>query len=215
MAAMKEKTTVLLADDHPLYREGLRRALGQTDRFEVVAEAGTGREALDAIKEHEPVVAVIDLTMPDLDGIAVVHAVARDGLPTRVLLLTAHDDSDLLYRAIQEGAAGYVIKDAPRDKIIQAIAQVARGQTVIPEELAGALAGEIRSRTDSDAPLLSDREREVLQLFSEGMSIPDVANQLFLAPSTVKSHTQRLYNKLGVSDRAAAVAEAMRRGLLE
>ncbi|RSS81233.1 response regulator transcription factor [Streptomyces sp. WAC06614] len=215
MAGLNKMISVVLADDHPMFREGVRRALTLSGRIEVVAEADTGRQALDAIAEHRPQVAVVDVRMPDLDGIAVVRAVVRDRLPTRVLLLTAFDDSSLVFQAIQEGAAGYILKDASRAQLVEAVAQVAAGGTVIPPELAGGLAGEIRGRLKDEGPLLTDRERQVLKLFAEGLSIPAVANRLFLAPSTVKSHAQRLYTKLGVSDRAAAVAEAMRRGLLE
>ncbi|MFE5541249.1 response regulator [Streptomyces sp. NPDC056519] len=207
--------SVVLADDHPMFREGVRRALTLSGRIEVVAEADTGRQAIEAIAEHRPQVAVVDVRMPDLDGIAVVRAVVRDRLTTRVLLLTAFDDSSLVFQAIQEGAAGYILKDASRAQLVEAVAQAASGGTVIPPDLAGALAGEIRGRLKDEGPLLTERERQVLKLFAEGLSIPAVASRLFLAPSTVKSHAQRLYTKLGVSDRAAAVAEAMRRGLLE
>ncbi|MFF4369405.1 response regulator [Streptomyces sp. NPDC001594] len=215
MAGLNKLISVVLADDHPMFREGVRRALTLSGRIEVLAEADTGRQALEAIAEHRPQVAVVDVRMPDLDGIAVVRAVVRDRLPTRVLLLTAFDDSSLVFQAIQEGAAGYILKDASRAQLVEAVAQAAAGGTVIPPELAGGLAGEIRGRLKDEGPLLTDRERQVLKLFAEGLSIPAVAGRLFLAPSTVKSHAQRLYTKLGVSDRAAAVAEAMRRGLLE
>jgi two-component system nitrate/nitrite response regulator NarL len=160
-------------------------------------------------------VALVDYQMPGLDGIAVVHAVVRDELPTRVLLLTAFEESALVFKAVQEGAAGYLLKDSSRDEIVGAVAQAASGATVLPAGLATGLAGEIRLRHESDQPVLSERERQVLELFAEGRSVPDVAAELFLAPSTVKSHVQHLYAKLGVSDRAAAVAEALRRGLLE
>ncbi|MFF3159116.1 response regulator [Streptomyces sp. NPDC057910] len=215
MASDNRLISVVLVDDHPMFREGVRRALTLSGRIEVLAEADTGREALKAIAEHRPQVAVVDVRMSDLDGIAVVRAVVRDSLPTRVLLLTAFEDSSLVFEAIQEGAAGYILKDASRTEIVEAVARVAGGGTVIPPELATGLAGEIRGRLKDEGPLLTDREHEVLKLFAEGMSIPSVAGRLFLAPSTVKSHAQRLYTKLGVSDRAAAVAEAMRRGLLE
>ncbi|MEV6681573.1 response regulator transcription factor [Streptomyces erythrochromogenes] len=215
MAGLNKTISVVLADDHPMFREGVRRALTLSGRIEVLAEADTGRQALEAIAEHKPQVAVVDVRMPDLDGIAVVRAVVRDQLPTRVLLLTAFEDSSLVFQAIQEGAAGYILKDASRAQIVEAVAQAASGGTVIPPELAGGLAGEIRGRLKDEGPLLTDRERQVLKYFAEGLSIPAVANRLFLAPSTVKSHAQRLYTKLGVSDRAAAVAEAMRRGMLE
>jgi two-component system nitrate/nitrite response regulator NarL len=209
------KIRVIVADDHPLYREGVRRALVQSGRIDVVAEAENGREALAAIKEHLPQVALVDYQMPGLDGIAVVHAVVRDELPTRVVLLTAFEESALVFKAVQEGAAGYLLKDSSRDEIVGAVAQAASGAMVLPAGLATGLAAEIRLRHESDQPVLSERERQVLELFAEGRSVPDVAAELFLAPSTVKSHVQHLYAKLGVSDRAAAVAEALRRGLLE
>ena len=131
------------------------------------------------------------------------------------MLLSAHTDSALVYQALQEGAAGYLSKEARRSEIVEGVLKAARGQIVVPAELAAGLAGEIRLRAQSSAPALSNRERQVLQGFARGLSIPQVAQELFLGVSTVKTHTQRLYEKLGVSDRAAAVAEAMRRGLLE
>ncbi|WP_042434028.1 response regulator [Streptacidiphilus anmyonensis] len=209
------KIRVVVADDHPLYREGVCRALVQSGRIDVVAEADNGRDALGAIREHRPDVALVDYQMPGLDGIAVVHAVVRDELPTRVVLLTAFEESALVFKAVQEGAAGYLLKDSSRDEIVGAVAQAASGATVLPAGLATGLAAEIRLRHETDEPVLSERERQVLELFAAGKSVPEAAAELFLSPSTVKSHVQHLYAKLGVSDRAAAVAEALRRGLLE
>jgi two-component system nitrate/nitrite response regulator NarL len=183
--------------------------------IDVVAEAAGGREAIALIRDHRPQVALVDYQMPDLDGLAVLHAVVRDGLPTRVLLLSAATDSSIVYRALEEGAAGYLSKDSRRGEIVDAVQQAAQGKTVVPAALAAGLAGQIRLRAQNNAPVLSERERQVLTAFASGKSIPAIAGELFLAPSTVKTHTQRLYEKLGVSDRAAAVAEAMRQGLLD
>jgi len=215
MPEASDRIRVVVADDHPFFRDGVSRGLTQSGQVEVVAEAETGREAIEAIRREEPDVAVVDYEMPDLDGVAVVHAVTRDQLPTRVLLLSAHTDGALVFAALQEGAAGYLPKDARRGEIVDAVLCVARGETVVPAGLAGGLAGEIRLRAQADAPALSERERQVLEAFARGLSAPQVAAELFIEVSTVKTHTQRLYEKLGVSDRAAAVAEAMRRGLLE
>ena len=176
-----------------------------------VVESSDARAALEAIRDERPDVALVDYEMPDVDGLDVVRATVRDGLPTRVLLLSAHTDSAVVFRALEEGAAGYLSKDARRVEIVDAVLDVARGRTVLPPELAAGLAGEIRLRAQPRGPLLSERERQVLTAFTRGLSVPQVAAELFLAPSTVKTHTQRLYEKLGVSDRAAAVAEAMRR----
>jgi two-component system nitrate/nitrite response regulator NarL len=215
MSQSTPRIRVLVADDHPFFRDGVTRGLMQSGVIDVVAQAENGREAIELIREQRPAVALVDYQMPEVDGLGVVHAVVRDELPTRVLLLSAVTDDAVVYRALEEGAAGYLSKDARRAEIVDAVQQVARGRTVVPPELAAGLASQIRLRSQAAGPVLSERERQVLQAFAAGKSIPTVAADLFLAPSTVKTHTQRLYEKLGVSDRAAAVAEAMRQGLLE
>ncbi|MGE0300041.1 MAG: response regulator [Pseudonocardia sp.] len=209
------RVRVVIADDHPFFRDGVSRGLVRSGLVEVVAEAADGHEALAAIRAERPAVALVDYQMSGVDGVGVVHAVVRDGLPTRVLLLSAFTDSAIVYQALQEGAAGYLSKEARRGEIVQAVLEVARGGTVVPAELAAGLAGEIRRRAEQAGPVLSERERQVLAAFARGLSIPQVAAELVIGVSTVKTHTQRLYEKLGVGDRAAAVAEAMRRGLLE
>jgi two-component system nitrate/nitrite response regulator NarL len=215
MSNRDSKVTVLIVDDHAFFRDGLSRGLTRSGQISVVAEAGNGREGLEAIRRERPTVAVVDYQMPDMDGIALLHAVTREQLATRVVLLSAFTDSAVVFRALEEGAAGYLSKDADRQDIVDAVLGVARGDTVVPAQLTAGLAGEIRLRAQSQAPALSEREGQVLQAFARGLSIPQTAAELYIEPSTVKTHTQRLYDKLGVSDRAAAVAEAMRRGLLE
>jgi two-component system, NarL family, nitrate/nitrite response regulator NarL len=205
----------VVVDDHPFFRDGISRGLSLDPRIEVLGEAGSGREAIDLIGSELPDVAVVDYQMPDVDGVGVVHALRRDGIATRVLLVSAITEGAIVFKALQEGAAGYLSKDARRSEVIDAVIKVARGETVVPPELAAGLVDQIRLRADSPAPALTDREIEVLRRFATGLSIPQVAAELYLAPSTVKTHTQRLYEKLGVSDRAAAVAAAMRLGLLE
>ncbi|RTL63944.1 MAG: response regulator transcription factor [Pseudonocardiaceae bacterium] len=215
MESSDARVRVVVADDHPFFRDGVARGLTTSGRVEVVAEADDGREALAAIREHSPDVALVDYEMPDIDGLGIVRAAVRDGLPTRVLILSAHTESAVVFQALQEGAAGYLAKDSKRAEIVEAVLDVAKGKTVVPPELAAGLAGEIRMRAQTTGPALSEREREVLQAFARGLSVPQVAGELFIGVSTVKTHVQRLYEKLGVSDRAAAVAEGMRRGLVE
>jgi two-component system nitrate/nitrite response regulator NarL len=210
-----EKVRVVVGDDHPMFREGVVRALQSSGSIDVVAEADDGTTALAAIREHRPQVALLDYRMPGMDGAAVAAAVQRDELPTRVLLISAHDESAIVYRALQEGAAGFLPKESTRAELVTAVLDCAMGRDVIGPGMAAGLAGEIRRRAEPEGPVLSPREREVLTLIAAGSSIPAMAKQLFLAPSTVKTHVQRLYEKLGVSDRGAAVAEAMRRKLLE
>ncbi|HEY5784207.1 MAG TPA: response regulator transcription factor [Microlunatus sp.] len=211
----RSATRVVVVDDHPFFRDGLSRGLRQSGYLEVIGEAATGREGLELIRSTRPDVAVLDYQMPDLDGLDVVHAVVRDKLPTRTLILSALTDSAVVFRALQEGANGYLSKEARRSEIVAAVIEVAQGGTVVPPELTAGLAEQIRLRGRVDAPVLSPRELQVLQGFARGLSIPALAAELYLGTSTVKTHTQRLYEKIGVSDRAAAVAEGMRRGLLE
>ncbi|KMO72904.1 DNA-binding response regulator [Mycolicibacterium chubuense] len=210
-----DKVRVVVGDDHPMFRDGVVRALQSSGSIDVVAEADDGPAALAAIREHRPHVALLDYRMPGMDGAAVAAAVTRDDLPTRVLLISAHDESAIVYRALQDGAAGFLPKESTRGELVTAVLDCAKGRDVIAPSLAAGLAGEIRRRAEPDAPVLSPREREVLVLIAKGSSIPAMAKELFLAPSTVKTHVQRLYEKLGVSDRGAVVAEAMRRKLLD
>ncbi len=211
----EKKVRVVIADDHPLFRDGLMRALTGSGLVDVVAEAPDGPSALAAIRKHAPAVALLDHQMPGLNGAEVAAAVLRDGLPTRVLLVSAYNDAAIVYRALQQGAAGFLPKESSRSEIVNAVIECANGNDVVAPDLASGLAAEIRRRAEPAGPTLSAREREVLSLIAGGDSIPIIAKTLFLAPSTVKTHVQRLYEKLGVGDRAAAVAEAMRRGLLD
>ena len=210
-----EKVRVVVGDDHPMFREGVVRALVSSGDIDVVAEAADGLEALELIRTHRPQVALLDYRMPGLDGGEVAAAVTRDELPTRVLLVSAHDESAIVYKALQEGAAGFLPKESTRGELVSAVLKCAKGKDVIAPEIAAGLASEIRRRNEPDVPTLSPREREVLKRIAAGSSVPAMAKEMFLAPSTVKTHVQRLYEKLGVSDRGAAVAEAMRRKLLD
>ena len=215
MTSSDKKVRVVVADDHPLYRDGVVRALQATGQIEVVAEAEDGRQALKQIEELEPHVAVLDYKLPELDGLQVTHAVVRDALPTRVLMLSAFTESGIVYKALEAGVAGYLPKEARREQIADGVLACARGENVVPPEVAAGLVSEIRLRATNDAPALTERERQVLKSISDGKSLPQIASELYLGVTTVKTHVQHLYEKLGVSDRAAAVAEAMRRGLIE
>ncbi len=198
-----------------MYRQGVAAALKAWPEIELVATCENGREALERIAELEPDVAVVDLRMPDLDGIAVLNAVTRDELETRILVISAEFDSETVYEVLGLGAAGFISKDADGREICEAILAVVRGETVLDGKIQAAIAEGVRRRTASDVPLLTDREREMIRLTAEGMTAAQIGKRVSLSPATVKTHLQRAYEKLGVGDRAAAVAEAMRRGLLE
>jgi two-component system, NarL family, nitrate/nitrite response regulator NarL len=206
---------VLVADDHPLYREAVVRAVRARPEFELVGQAEDGRAALGAIRENAPDIAVLDVEMPSLGGVEVVRAVNRDGLSTRVVLLSAHLESDTVYAAVVEGVSAYLSKAWPADRICDALVAVSRGETVLPGEIQAGLAAAIRSHAAVGRLHLTPREQQVLEGLVRGLSAPQIAAELHVSPATVKTHLKTLYEKLGVSDRAAAVAEAMRRGLIE
>ena len=209
------RVRVLVADDHPLYRDGIVRAIKQRPDLELVGEAGDGRDALASIQEIEPDVAVVDFNLPSLSGIQVVTALTDMGSRVQVLMLTAYTESELVYDAIAAGARGYLLKDVDRRTICDAITAVARGSTVFSPDLHDGIAEQIRAHRHDPRPRLSPREREILTLAAEGRSGPEIARILFLSPSTVKTHLANIYDKLDVSDRAAAVAKALREGVLQ
>jgi two-component system, NarL family, nitrate/nitrite response regulator NarL len=214
--ASSGRVSVLVADDHPLYREGIVRAIKDRPDLELVGEAGDGREALERIRDLAPDVAVLDIRMPEMEGTQVLSALRRDGVGTEVLFLSAFMESELAYKTVAEGAKGYLSKESSRQEICEAIITVARGGTALAPEVQAGLAQEIQVRERAESrPALTPREAEVLQMIAEGMSAPGIAQRLHLSTTTVKTHLHTLYEKLGVSDRAAAVAEGMRRGLLE
>jgi two-component system, NarL family, nitrate/nitrite response regulator NarL len=216
VSAKQEPVRVVVADDHPIYREGIVRAINERPDLELVGEAGDGREALDQIKRLGPEVAVLDIRMPSLDGTQVLAAMRRDGLETEVLFLSAFMEPELAYRTVANGARGYLSKESSRQEVCEAIVTIARGGTALAAEAQAGLAREIQERERTGGPpQLTEREQQVLNLVAEGHSAPEIGRQIHLSTTTVKSHLHSLYEKLGVSDRAAAVAEAMRRGLLE
>jgi len=199
---------VLLVDDHPVVRSGLSGLLGGEPDIEVVGEASDGREGVERAKELEPDVVLMDLRMPVMDGVEATRLITAAGGP-RVLVLTTYDtDTDIL-RAVEAGATGYLLKDTPRDALVDAVRAASRGETVLAPPLAAKLMRQVRSNDQ-----LTAREVEVLALVSRGMSNGDIAQELFIGEATVKTHLLHAFDKLGVSDRTAAVTTAMRLGVL-
>lgn len=208
--------SVLIADDHPLFREAIARVIAERDDLELVAEAVDGRAALEQIRALKPDVAVIDVRMPQLDGSDVLLALREEGLRTHVVFLSAFLDSKTVYDAVAAGANAYLSKEAETAEIVTAILAAARGETILGPEVQTGLAEQIRFREENESrPRLSDREHEVLRLIAQGLSAPEIGARIHLSTATVKTHLQHLYEKLGVSERAAAVAEGMRRGLVD
>ncbi|WP_018680585.1 response regulator [Actinokineospora enzanensis] len=202
---------LLIVDDHPVVRDGLRGMFSADPRFEVLGEAGDGAEAIAAGERLRPDVILMDLRMPRTDGVTAIRELARRGVPARVLVLTTYDtDSDVL-PAIEAGATGYLLKDAPRDELFRAVEAAAQGQAVLSPAVATRLMGQMRQPASEP---LSQREIEVLELVARGSTNREAAQQLFISEATVKTHLLHVYAKLGVSDRAAAVATAFSRGYL-
>jgi two-component system, NarL family, nitrate/nitrite response regulator NarL len=209
------RTTVLGADAQPLFMAGLAAAIRSRPELELVEFVRDGRSALEGIRRRHPNVAIVDESLGELSAHRIVSAVRRDGLPTRVVVMGATPEPDGVYRAMADGAAGYITKDATAGQVCDTVSAVARGETVIAPELQGGLVGEIRLRAEREGPVLSQRESQVLTLIGDGLSSSEIAEQLFLSTSTVKTHQHHAYEKLGVSERAAAVATALRRGLID
>lgn len=202
---------VLVADDHPVYVDGLAAAIGRAGDLELVATCHDGAEALRQIRAERPDVAVLDLRMPGMTTEAVLEEL--DGACS-VLILSVHVGGEEVHRCLSLGAAGYVAKDADRAEILEAIRRIAHGRTVLSADVQGSMAAELRQRRSGARELLTPREHEILELLATGASSPAIAGQLYLSAATVKTHLHHLYEKLGVSDRAAAVAEGLRRGLI-
>jgi two-component system nitrate/nitrite response regulator NarL len=203
----------IVADDHPVYRAGAASAL---ERYgvEVVAECEDGRATLAAIRELKPDVALVDRFMEHLDGFAVLEAVSGAALPTRIVLISGFLDDADVYRAVELGAWGVLTKRVGFDELADTVLAVAGGATRLAGDVHARLAQAIRARSVRPAVLLTTREQIVLELMAQGLMTPAIAQHLHVSPSTVKSHTHHLFEKLCVNERAAAVAGGMRLGLI-
>jgi two-component system nitrate/nitrite response regulator NarL len=214
MAQAGRPIRVLVADDHPLYLEGLARAIERAEDLELVGTCRNGADALDRIRDERPDVAVLDLRMPRLTAQEILEELAGDGTATSVLILSAHTGGDEVHECLSLGAAGYIAKDSERGDVCDAIRRIADGGTILSTDVQASVSAALRERHDRPHALLSPRETEVLGLLAQGTTANEIAKTLHLTTATVKTHLHRLYEKLGVSDRGAAVAEGMRRGLI-
>lgn len=213
---MLGRVRVVVADPHPVFLEGLARGIkeGRPD-LELVGAACDGRQVLRDIRQLCPEVALIEHDLPALSGMRVLTAVIRDASPTRVVFLSARSDGEIVYEAIAGGAAGWLTKDASGQEIADAALAAHRGQTILSPTVHAGIADEIATRAGEEPPLVTAREHEVLVLIADGLTVAGVAQRIGMSRGTVKTHLQHLYEKFGVSSQAAAVAEAMRRGLMK
>ncbi|MBA2374766.1 MAG: response regulator transcription factor [Rubrobacter sp.] len=202
---------ILIADDHPVVRMGIRGMLDGEPDIEVVGEAENGGEAVEMVAKLRPDVVLMDLRMPNMDGVAATEKITKDHPETRILVLTTYEsDADIL-RAIETGATGYLLKDTPKEDLFAAIRTVAKGESPLAPAVASRLMRRMRSPEEE---ALSAREIEVLNLVAEGASNKRIAKELWIGETTVKSHLLHIYEKLGVADRTAAVTMALKRGII-
>lgn len=210
---------ILLADDHTLVRQGLRKVLEERPEWDVVAEAGDGREAVRLAEQLKPDVCVLDIAMPLLNGVEATRQIARRVPTTRILVLSMYSDEAYVAQILQAGAAGYILKDSADVDLIQAVSEVARGKSFFSPPIARVMLDDyvrqlaekgISDRFDS----LSDREREVFQLIAEGKVNKEIATLLSISPSTVETHRARIMEKLDLHSAAEIVLYAVRRGVI-
>ena len=206
----------MLADDHRMLREGLRRSMTE-EGFDVVGEASDGLEAVKLSEELSPDVILMDVTMPELDGVEAARRIHLAQPDVRVVMLTMHADSDVVASAIRAGASGYLVKDCSTEEIASAVRLAVSGDSALSPQLASSMLHELRKL---DAPVTDDervitrREEEVLQLIADGCSTPEVAAKLFISQKTVKNHLASIYQKLDARDRTQAVVQAVRMGII-
>ena len=211
-------TRVLLVDDHELVRQGIAAMLHGAEDVQVVGEARTGREALEVARKELPDVVLMDVKMPDMDGLEATRRLKEERPRTAVVMLTMHDNPTYLRDAVRAGAAGYLLKDVSKDELLDAIRQVATGGAFIESQMLKGMLSEMKPSDTGPSPAtknLTKREREILALVAEGMSNREIAERLVLSPETVKSHVAAILEKLNVSDRTQAAIYAVRNGLVE
>ena len=204
---------VLLVDDRPVVREGIRGMLDAEADLSIVGEAASGPESVARVAELDPDVVLMDLRMPGGDGVEATERIRVEFTDVHVLVLTTYDTDRDILRAVEAGATGYLLKDTPRAELADSVRSAARGETVLSGRLAGKVLTGIRRQEGPERPVLSPRESEVLRLAAEGRTNAAIGSALHISAMTVKTHLVRIYEKLGVSDRTAAVSRAIRRGL--
>lgn len=198
---------VLIADDHALVREGITLILERQEDLLIVGEASDGQEAVDMYRVYQPDVTLLDLRMPKMDGVEAIKAIRQEFPAAKIVILTTYEGEEDIYRGLQAGAKGYLLKDSSRDELVEAIHAVCSGQTRVPADILAKLAERIRQ------PALTPRETDVLRLITQGQSNQEIANALFITEGTVKSHINSILSKMGVSDRTQAAIAAIKRGL--
>jgi len=210
------KVRVLIADDHPVVREGLVTMLSRENDIEVVGEAQNGKVAIDKARELRPDIVLMDLRMPEVDGIEAMRRIKADNPQVKFIVLTTYDNDEYIFKGIEAGARAYLLKDAPRSELFKAIRAVYKGESLIEPAIAGKVLDRFAelSRHTQSPEALSERELEVLTLIARGTSNKLIATSLNIGESTVKTHIQNIFHKLNVNDRTEAVTEAIKKGIV-
>jgi DNA-binding NarL/FixJ family response regulator len=212
-----EAISILIVDDHPVVREGIGSMLKREPDFKIVGEATNGLEAIDKARSLSPDVILMDLRMPELDGVEAIKKIKEEQPDVKFIILTTYSDDEYIFKGIAAGARAYLLKDAPREDLFKAIRAVSRGESLIQPVVASRLLdrlAELSKKTPS-AETLSDREIEVLQLMAKGVSNKDIGDRLSITQSTVKTHITSIFQKLNVATRTEAVTTALRRGIIQ
>ena len=214
---MTKSIRIVLADDHPIVRQGLAAVLSQEEDLEVVGQARNGLEAVAQALELHPDIILIDLQMPEMDGVEAIQKIKAETSDIGIIILTTYDSDDYIFRGIEAGARGYLLKDSPPEEVLKAIHTVHEGESLIQPRVASRLLDRFSQLSQAPAAgeVLSSREVEVLQIIAKGAANKEIANELLIGESTVKTHVIHILNKLGVKGRTEAVAEAARRGIIQ
>jgi DNA-binding NarL/FixJ family response regulator len=214
---MTEPIKLLIADDHPVVREGLISMISREPDFKVVAEANNGLEAVEKAKQYKPDVILMDLRMPEMDGVEAIRQIAEVEPDTKFIILTTFSDDEYIFKGIEVGARAYLLKDAPREELFKAIRAVYRGESLIQPVVASKVLSRFAelSRQTQSPEVLTDREVEVLILVAKGSANKEIAEELHISNSTVKTHIASIFQKLGTNDRTEAVTMALRKGIIK
>jgi len=214
VTAVLQTTRVVLVDDHPAMRAGVRGVLEKTPDISVVGEASTGEQALSLLRETAPDIVLLDIGLPDVDGISLLDGIRVACADAKVIMLSCQTDETSIRMAIDGGASGYLTKTAGPHEIVDAVRRVQRGQVAISADVATHLVSAIRAQRRVGEPTLTAREREVWRVMAQGLSNAEIAQTLFLSEHTVKFHVHNLLRKLGLKSRSEAIAAAHRRGMV-
>jgi len=212
-----EVIKILIVDDHPVVREGIGAMLKREPDFRIIGEASNGNEALEKARELSPDVILMDLRMPEVDGVEAIKRIKTEKPDIKFIILTTYSDDEYIFKGIAAGARAYLLKDAPRDELFKAIRAVSRGESLIQPVVASRLLDKLAelSNKTSSVEMLSEREIEVLNLMAKGASNKDIADQLSITQSTVKTHITSIFQKLDVTTRTEAVTTALKKGIIQ